>query len=157
MRFPPIKIGRVLPVRHALQGHSESPCLWDTMIHNILMSPSIGFKGTTHNPCLYNGRINGGPIFLLRQVDGFSVAAPHTEAANTLFTLVQKGLTQPLKRLGILTMFNGLDIIQGNRFIKLSCKIYLTKIMKGHGWIRPTHSLPLSPPMNYNKKYMKEL
>ena len=71
--------------------------------------------------------------------------------------MIQKGLKQPLKLLGTLTMFNGLNVTQGNRYIKLSCEIYLTKILEGHGWLRPTHSSPLATPMNHNKKYMKEL
>ena len=54
-------------------------------------------------------------------------------------------------------MFNRLNITQGNRYIKLSCETYLTKILEGHGWLRPTHSSPLATTMNHDKKYMKEL
>ena len=88
MKRPPITVGHVLPVRHALQGHPESPRLWATMIHNILTAKSVGFKSATHEPCLYNGIIDGHPVFLLRQVDDFAVAAPNVQAANTLFELI---------------------------------------------------------------------
>ena len=157
LKRPPIKIGHVLPVRHALQGHPESPRLWATMIHKILTGPTLRFKATTHEPCLYNGVIDGVPIFMLRQVDDFAVAAPTKELADKLFAEVQKGLKQPLKLLGVLTMFNGLDVTQGDKFIKLSCSTYITKILQGHNWLRPTHSSPLSSPMNHDKRYMTEL
>jgi len=86
-----IKVGHVLPVKHALQGHPESPRLWATMINGILTGSTMKFTSTTHEPCLYHG------------------------------------FTQPLKLMGILTMHNGLDISQNNRFVKLSCKTYITK------------------------------
>ena len=54
-------------------------------------------------------------------------------------------------------MFNGLNVNQGNRCIKLSCETYLTKILEGHGWLCPTHSSLLATPMNHDKKYMKKL
>lgn len=72
-----------------------------------------------HKPCLYNSITNGDPIFLPSQVDNYTVAAPNTNAANACFVMIQKGLNQPMKRLGILTVFNGINVSQGNRFIKL--------------------------------------
>ena len=44
---PPIPLGYVLPVQHALQGHPESPCLWETHIHTILVD-RLKFVPTTH-------------------------------------------------------------------------------------------------------------
>ena len=66
MKRPSIIINHVLSIRHALQGHPESPILWVTMIHSISTDPSVGFKSDTHKPCLYHGKIKGEPIFLLR-------------------------------------------------------------------------------------------
>ena len=71
--------------------------------------------------------------------------------------LIQQGLKQPLKLLGVFTMFNGLDVLQGNRYIKLSCTTYIRKILEGHGWQKPTHTLPISTLMNHDKTYMREL
>ena len=157
LKRPPIKVGHVLPVRHALQGHPESPRLWATMIHGILTGPSLLFTSASHEPCLYQGTFDAVPIYLLRQVDDFAIAAPSETIANTIFAKIQLGLKQPLKLLGLLTMFNGLDVVQSARFIKLTCKTYITKILQGHDWLRPTRKSPISTPMNHDKKYMSEL
>ena len=51
----PIPSGYVLPVQHALQGHPESPRLWESHIHTILVD-RLQFKPTTHEKCLYSKR-----------------------------------------------------------------------------------------------------
>ena len=76
---------------------------------------------------------------------------------NSIFAKIQAGLKQPLKLLGLLTMFNGIDIIQSAWFVKFSCKTYISKIFQGHNWTRYTHKSPIASPMNHDKKYMKEL
>ena len=126
------------------------------MIHNILTGSSLNFKSATHKLCLYNGIIDGHPIFLLRQVDDFTVAAPSNIIANKLFTILQSHLKQPLKLLGILTMFNGLNVTQSNKFICLSCSTYIQKILEGYNWQRLTRQSPISTPMNHDKVYMSQ-
>ena len=54
-------------------------------------------------------------------------------------------------------MFNGIDVVQTQRFVKLSCRTYISKILEGHQWSKQTHKSPISSPMNHDKKYMKEL
>jgi hypothetical protein len=50
--LPPIPTGYVLPVRHALQGQPESLRLWETHIHDILVT-RLQFTPTTHeNACI---------------------------------------------------------------------------------------------------------
>ena len=41
--------------------------------------------------------------------------------------------------------------------MKVSCAIYLRKIIQGHGWENPTHKFPTASPMNNEKKYLSEL
>ena len=52
-------------VKHAIQGHPESPRLWQLFIDKILSQ--IGFKPTTHEPCVYSlsSEIFGEEIYLL--------------------------------------------------------------------------------------------
>jgi len=90
-------------------------------------------------------------------VDDFTVAAPTKALANNFFELIQQGLQQPLQLLGVLTMYNGLDILQDNRFIKVSFFMYIKKILEGHGWEKPTHKSPLVSPMNHDKRHLSEL
>ena len=92
LKRPPIKTGHVLPVRHALQGHPESPRLWATMIHGILTGPNLKFSSATHEPCLYHGTFDAHPIFLLRQVDDFAISAPTEDITNSIFAKIQLGL-----------------------------------------------------------------
>ena len=85
----------VLPVNHALQGHPESRRLWAKKINSILMD--IGYKNTTHEPCLYVKQVDGKPIFFLRQVDDFLLSANSEQIANTEFDLIQAQLREPMK------------------------------------------------------------
>ena len=82
-------------------------------------------------PCLYQGIIYEVPVFLLRQVENFVVAVPTKEIAYNIFGILQKGLHQPLKLLVILKMYDGLDIIQDNRFVKMTCATYIRKLLRG--------------------------
>ena len=116
---PPIPKHFVLPVNHALQGHPESPRLWSQKIHSILLK--LGYKNTTHEPCLYTKTVQNKPIFFLRQVDDFLISADNEEITTNEFNLIQQGLKEPMKRFGIVTAFNGTDVEQ-------SQKVYLKNI-----------------------------
>jgi hypothetical protein len=71
---PPIPDGHVIPVLLAMQGHPESPRLWEKHVDQILRE--LGLTPTVHKPCLYSGTINGNRIIFKRQVDDFAIAAP---------------------------------------------------------------------------------
>ena len=55
LSIPP---GYVISVLKAMQGHPESPRLWEKHIHGILTN-GLHFKNTIHEPCLYSGFIEG--------------------------------------------------------------------------------------------------
>ena len=76
------------------------------IIKGIITGPSLNFTSAKHDSCLYQGTIDGHDIFLLSQVDEFSVAAPTQAIANILFAKIQVGLTQPLKTLGLINIYN---------------------------------------------------
>ncbi len=61
----------VVQVFHAIQGHPESPHLWEKHIHAILRG--IPLQPTTHEPCLYHGIVAGHLLLLLQQVDDLLV------------------------------------------------------------------------------------
>eukprot|EP00980_Cylindrotheca_fusiformis_P024332 scaffold11762_cov90-Cylindrotheca_fusiformis.AAC.1 len=72
---------KVLPVLHALQGHPESGRLWEEHINQILLlSPSFGFRSTTHDKSIYRGNFDTTPILMLHQVDDFALACCPFEA-----------------------------------------------------------------------------
>ena len=62
-----------------------------------------------------------------------------------------------MKDLGIITMYNGLDIQQTRFFIKVSCSTYIKKIIKAHNRDTPSRSSPVNPPLPSNKSFIQEL
>ena len=74
----------------------------------------------------------------MRQVDDFAVAVPSERIANILFDLIDDELTIPLKRMGLVDMFNGLDVLQTRDYIKISVETYLEKIGERHlsNWMK---------------------
>ncbi len=48
----------------------------------------------------------------MRQVDNFAIAAPDERTATILLNMLDKKLTMPIKRQGLLDMFNGTDVVQ---------------------------------------------
>jgi hypothetical protein len=61
---PPIPNGFVIPILLAMQGHPESPRLWEKHAGSILHE--LGLTPTVHKSCLYSGRINGHHVPLMR-------------------------------------------------------------------------------------------
>jgi hypothetical protein len=82
--IPPDKI--VVRVQNAVQGHPEAARLWEKLIDSILKK--IGFKATTHEPCLYYGTFEGQYTLFLRQVDDFAIATTNEHTANTIITSI---------------------------------------------------------------------
>ena len=153
----PIPDGYVIPVLAAMQGHPESPRLWEKHIDGIIRG--LGFTPTVHEPCLYSGTINGHRVLFMRQVDDFAVATPSEDIANHVFDLLDEKLSIPLKQQGLLTLFNGIDILQTRDFVKLSCTTYIDKISGPYldTWMR-TYLLKDRPtPLPSTKSFMNSL
>jgi len=69
-----------------MQGHPESPRLWEQHIDRILRE--LGLILITHKPCLYSGLIHGQKVLFVLQVDNFAVAAPSESIANIIFDMI---------------------------------------------------------------------
>ena len=91
-----------------MQGHPEAPRLWEKHADRILRK--CGLTPTTHEPCLYSGLVDGQRVLFKRQVDDFAVAAPSERVANILFDMIDDEITFPMKQMGLISLFNGLDI-----------------------------------------------
>ena len=123
---PPLEDGMVIPILSAMQGHPESPRLWEKHADAILKE--IGLTPTTHEPCLYSGNIDGTRVIFKRQVDDFAVATPDERTATILLDMIDDKLTIPMKRQGFLDMYNGIDVMQTRDYIKISSKSFIEKI-----------------------------
>ena len=145
-------------VKHAIQGHPESPRLWQDFIDNILKD--LGFSQVTHEPCLYT-KIDDATnerIYLLRQVDDFAVACSNKTIADQLWDSIDNRLSAKLKREGILTRHNGIDITQTASYIKIHCSTYLDKIITPKLHLLGHNARTNKPtPMKADPKYQQDL
>jgi hypothetical protein len=150
----PIPPGYVIPVMSAMQGHPESPRLWEWLLDRLLLD--MGFTPTIHEPCLYSGLIDGQEVLFMWQVNDFAVAAPTEQNANRVFNMLNNRLMFPMKCMGLISLFNGLDIAQTADFVKISCSTYLDKVLQKHlsMWLSD-HDLPSWPtPLPTTKTFL---
>jgi hypothetical protein len=61
------------------------------------------------------------------QVDAFAIGALNQCTADILMDMLDKKLTMPIKRQGLLDMFNGIDVVQTKHYIKIDCHTYINK------------------------------
>ena len=148
--------GYVVPVLAAMQGHPESPRLWEKHCDRILQK--LGLIPTTHEPCLYYGFIEKAKVYFKRQVDDFAVACKEERIANIIFDAIDSALQMPIKRQGLVTLFNGLDVLQSRWYIKISVETYLTKTLLPYfkTWL-DIPSKPMPVPLGTNETFHKEL
>jgi len=112
---------------------------------------TLNFKSCPHEPCLYTGNFRGCRLIFLRQVDDFAIASPTPDLASSFLDELDKHLKQKLKRQGLLTSFNGLDVTQTSLYTKISCNTYLRKILNSHQWLTPNASRIKTPMSTDNK------
>ena len=101
--------------------------------------------------CLYSGLINGFRVILMRQVDNFAIATKDECTANMLMDLIDNNLSIPLKRQGLIDMFNGINITQTRDYIKIDCHMYIGRFCKQYintwlGNITTTENKPIPLP-----------
>ena len=117
--------GTVIPVMKAMQGHLESSQLWEKHCDKFIRS--LGFTPRAHEPCLYVGEIEGKRCIFKRQVDDFALACRSAITAHKFYNMVDDHLSNPIKRMGLVTLFNGIDILQSRYYVKISCETYIKK------------------------------
>ena len=158
---PPLQDDEVITGLKAFQGHPEAARAWDK--HSDRFLKEIGFVSTTHEPCLYSGIFDGERVLFLRQVDDFAIASSDECVANIILDKIDEFLTFPIKRLGLLKLFNGVDIDQTSEYIKISVASYLTKVMEKYldpdtGFMSQTDQYPLAQqatPLPTRKRFIE--
>ena len=58
-------------------------------------------------------------------MDDFEIATSSERIANILFDKIDDLLTFPLKRMGLVTMFNGIDVLQTQEYVKILVQTYI--------------------------------
>ena len=136
----------VLPIQHALQGHPEAGVLWEHHINAILTGKPLHFTSTRHEPNIYVGKFSGKLILLCRQVDDFSIACDDPKIADAIYDIIGHALklpgesTVPFVKQGVVSKYNGIDVLQSRDYTKLSCETYIEKLLVAHGWDTPHKS-----------------
>ena len=64
----------------------------------------------------------------MRQVHDDAIAAPDSHTTNLLLDMLDDKLSIPIKRQGLLDMYNGVDVLQSRHYIRISCTSFITKI-----------------------------
>ena len=105
----PIPKGMVFPVKHAIQGHPESPRLWQQHIDGILKQ--MKFESTTHEPCLYKGVYKQHRVLFMRKFDDFAIASDNIDFVKKLSQL-NNAMTIKIKDLGLISRYNETDVEQ---------------------------------------------
>jgi hypothetical protein len=133
-----------LPVLHALQGHPEAARLWEEHINVILSDSEFGFKSTTHKKNIYHATIKGVYVLLCRQVDDFSIATPNPAIAQYTYARIGQKLQlpgeteSPFVNEGLVdSFFNGVNMLQARKYIKLSCTTYIQRLLAAHNCSTP--------------------
>jgi hypothetical protein len=140
-----------------MQGHPESPRLWEKHADAILCD--LGLTPTTHKPCLYSGTIAGKWVIFKCQFDNFAIVAPDEKTADILLNLVNYQLFIPLKRQGLLDMFNSIDITQMQDYIKINCHTYINKFCEKYlnTWLNKVPMTENQPtPLPTNATWIKK-
>jgi hypothetical protein len=137
----------VLPVQHALQGHPESGALWEKFVNSVIARH--GFHSTTHERSLYQGVYKGHRMLICRQVDDLAIGCIDINAIKDLVRAICANDGIDLRDEGVLDSFNGVDVEQRDRYIKITCETYIDKLLAHYGWSssgsRETDEKPIEP------------
>ena len=113
----------------------------------------LGFTACKHEPCLYfHPNYKGIPMYFIRQVDDFAIGCKDRSVADDIINIIGSKMTIKLKPLGIITRFNGIDVSQTRKYIKISNETYFNKILEDKRRPpKPPHSYPI--PINSDPAY----
>lgn len=92
------------------------------------MNGPLHFKTTTHDKIIYQTIYNGEQIYLLRQVDNFTLACNDENTAIEIIGLKLKLPNEPkdpFAYLGLIKDFNRINVTQSSDYIKISCSNYV--------------------------------
>jgi hypothetical protein len=142
---PHIPPRHMIPILSAMQGHPESPHLWEKHADAILRE--LRLTPTVHGPCLYSGVINGNCVIFMQQVDKFAISAPNAHTADVLLDMLDDHLTIPIKQQGNIDMYNGIDILQMRHYVQLSCTSFIDKICEKYlaTWMKHMYASSTQP------------
>ena len=89
-------------------------------------------------------------MLICRQVDDLAIGCVDIDAIQDLVRVICAEDSIDLRDEGILNSFNGVNVEQRDRYIKITCKSYIDKLLAHYGWsssgLRDTDEKPIEPP-----------
>jgi len=101
----------------------------------------------------------GSYTLFMRQVDDFAIATGTEDTAKQIIADINEHIRLPIKFLGKVTRFNGMDIEQTKEYVKVHCSTYLSKLGQAYKSLIDTYPpLPNQPiPFHADPAYLKKL
>ncbi|KAI2505295.1 Reverse transcriptase (RNA-dependent DNA polymerase) [Fragilaria crotonensis] len=88
-------------------------------------------------------------MLICRQVDDMAIGCVNVDAIKDLVRVICAEDGIDLRDEGILNSFNGVDVDQRDRYIKITCETYIDKLLAHYGWSssgsRETDEKPIEP------------
>ena len=83
-------------------------------------------------------------VLFLRQVDDFACAAPSQRICDIVFDHIDDHLQLALKRLGQITLFNGINVLQTEQFVKISVEMFIENACAKYQdtWLKDDKQVP---------------
>ena len=116
----------VYKLNKSLYGLKQSGRNWNMLLHKCLIENNFTQSSVDH--CVYRKEVGEKKVFVLIWVDDIILAASDNELMNETKMMLQERFK--MKDLGKLSYFLGIEFEQGDGFVKMSQKRYLSKVLE---------------------------
>lgn len=117
----------VYKLNKSLYGLKQSGRNWNLLLHNCLLENNFIQSSVDH--CVYMKEVGSKMVFMLIWVDDVIIAASESEIMIETKQMLQERFR--LKDQGKLSYFLSIEFEQGDGFVKMPQKKYLSKIQEG--------------------------
>ncbi|KAI3799323.1 hypothetical protein L1987_34616 [Smallanthus sonchifolius] len=137
----PSKPNHVCLLHKSLYGLKQAPRAWFTRFSTVLSQ--LGFCGSKTDPSLFILNSGGTLVYILVYVDDIIITGNNNSAINGIINCLSSIF--PLKDLGQLHYFLGIEVVHHQKDIILSQRKYISDILHRSGL---SHCKPVSSPMS---------
>ena len=129
-----VELGRngkklVWRLKKSLYGLKQSGRNWSVVLQQFLISE--GFNQSLSDPCVYTKEVKEAKIILIVWVDDILVAASNENVLDSVKNSLKARFK--MKDMGRLVWFLGIEVVQSERYIEMSQKRYIEKMLKKFG------------------------
>eukprot|EP00794_Sanderia_malayensis_P001728 gene1728-1926_t len=116
----------VYKLNKLLYGLKQSGRNWNMLLHKCLIENNFAQSSVDH--CIYRKEVGEKKVFILIKVDNLIIAASDNETMNETKMMLQERFK--MKDLGKLSYFLGIEFEQGDDFVEMTEKRYLSKVLE---------------------------